>query len=178
MKLHNSKIYSMNKTRKLVFMAILVSQALVLNFIERAIPFNFAIPGAKLGLANIVTLTSLYLFSFKETLTIIILRTFLGSFFGGSFSSLLYSISGALLSFFAMYFLVRVAKDNVSTAIVSIIGGITHNLGQLIMAALIIQNANMILYLPFLMLTGIGTGLFVGITVKFLMKYLKVIHYL
>ncbi len=170
-KVTNSK--QMNKTTKIVFIALLVAQALVLSIIERMIPLNFMIPGAKLGLANIVTLTSIYLFDFKESLLLVILRTFLTAFLIGSMSSFLYSFSGAMVSFLVMFMMVRYGKDKVSTIVVSVVGGVTHNLGQLLMAGLIIHNFRIVYYLPFLTLTGIWTGIFVGICVVYLVKALR-----
>ncbi|MCT4592966.1 MAG: Gx transporter family protein [Anaeromicrobium sp.] len=169
--------YTMSKTQKIIFISLLVSQAVVLSFIEKMIPLNFSIPGAKLGLANIITLTSLYLFSFKETFSIILLRTIMVAFIGGSISGFLYSISGALLSFLVMYLLMRVSLEKISTIGVSVTGAIFHNLGQLLMAAFIIQNLRIIIYLPLLMVTGVITGVVVGITVKYLLGFLLKIKY-
>jgi len=170
--------YIMSRVKKIILISLLVSQALVLSFIESMIPLNFSVPGAKLGLANIVTLTSLYLFSFRETLLIIMLRTVMTAFLSGSFSMFLYSIAGALLSFLMMYLLIHFASEKVSTIGVSIVGAIFHNLGQLAMAALIIQNIKIVLYLPFLMVAGIATGFIVGASVKYLMKYLVKVKYI
>lgn len=177
MEYQNNKKMEMSRTQKLIFISILVSQGIVLSIIERMIPLNFTIPGAKLGLANIVTLTSLYLLSFKETLAVVILRTIMTSFIAGSISSFLYSFSGAMLSFFVMYLLILFGKDKVSTIGVSIVGGVFHNIGQLIVAALIIQNISIMTYLPFLMITGLVTGLMVGVTVKYLLVHLRKIKY-
>lgn len=171
------KEYKLSKTQKIIFIALLVSQAIVLSFIERMIPLNFSIPGAKLGLANIITLTSLYLFSFKESLAIVILRTMITSFIVGSFSSFLYSISGGLLSFFVMYVLMQISFEKISPIGISIVGGVFHNLGQLLMAAFIIKNIRITYYLPFLMLTGVVTGCVVGITVRYLLRYLRKLNY-
>ena len=168
---------SMTRTQKMIFVTMLVSQAMVLSIIEKMLPLNFAIPGAKLGLANIITLTCIYLFSFKETLAIIILRTIMTSFIGGSPSTFLYSISGAMVSFFVMYILISISREKVSTMGVSIVGGVFHNIGQLIVAMIIIENAKIFYYLPLLMLTGVGTGMFVGLCVKYLLAYLKRLKY-
>ena len=167
----------MTKVQKMTFISLLVAQALVLSFIERMIPLNFSIPGAKLGLANIITLTSLYLFSFKETFAIILLRTIMVAFMTGSVSGFLYSVSGAILSFLVMYLLLVIGRNKASTVGVSILGAVFHNLGQLLMAALIIQNLNIVVYLPMLMITGVITGIFVGLTAKILMKFLREIGY-
>lgn len=162
-----------NVTRRIVLTALLVAQAIVLSAIERTIPFPSSVPGAKLGLGNIVTLTAIYLFPFKEALSIVLLKTIMTAFILGSFSTFLYSFSGAILSFFVMFVLFSLLSHKISTIGISVAGAISHNLGQLLMAAFIIRNINIVAYLPFLMISGIGTGIVVGITTNFLLKYLK-----
>lgn len=161
------------KTKKTAFIGILVCQAIVLNIFERLIPLNLGVPGAKIGLANIVTLTALYLFNFKDVFVIVILRTILGSFFAGSLSSFIYSFAGALFSFIAMYFILKKFKEEVSIISVSAAGGVVHNIAQLSLASIVVKNSGIFFYLPFLLLTGIVTGIFVGATSKLLVKYLK-----
>ncbi|MGO1368864.1 MAG: Gx transporter family protein [Senegalia sp. (in: firmicutes)] len=163
----------MNKTRKIVIISLLVSQALVLHLVERIIPFNFGVPGAKLGLANIITLISLYLFGFKETLTVVILRVILSSLLGGNVSGFLFSVSGGILSFLIMYILKVIGREKISAIGISIVGAIFHNIGQILMAAIIIENLNIFIYLPLLLLSSVVTGLFVGITVKYIIKFLN-----
>lgn len=167
----------LTRTQKMTFVSLLVAQAIVLSFIERMIPLNSSIPGAKLGLANIITLTSIYLFSFKETLAVILLRTLMVAFIAGSFSSFLYSVSGAILSFLVMYLLIKISREKISTIGVSVVGAISHNLGQLLMAAVIIQNIKITIYLPMLMLTGVATGMIVGVTVNLLLNFLRKINF-
>ncbi|OOM70727.1 heptaprenyl diphosphate synthase component I [Clostridium sp. BL-8] len=140
----------MTKTRKMVFLSLLVSQGLVLHIIESMIPVPFITPGAKLGLANIVTVVSLYLFGEIETFMVIIVRLLLSSVLGGSISSLLYSIAGALFSFIVMALIKRVGRDKVSIIGVSSAGAVFHNIGQITIAALIVQNVNVSLYIPIL----------------------------
>lgn len=173
----NKREDRMNKTQKLVFISLLVAQAIVLSFIERMIPLNFSIPGAKLGLANIITLTSLYLFSFRETFSIVLLRTTMVALIAGSVSGFLYSISGGILSFLVMYLLIKVGNEKISTIGISVIGAVFHNLGQLLMAAFIIKNMRIVIYLPMLMITGVVTGIVVGMTVKFLLGFLRKTKY-
>lgn len=173
----NRKTISMTTTHKMIFVAMLVAQAMVLSFIEKMLPLNFAIPGAKLGLANIITLTCIYLFSFKQSLAIIILRTVMTVFIVGSPSSFLYSISGALVSFFVMYILIFISMGKISTMGISIVGGVFHNIGQLMVAMIIIENAKIFYYLPLLMITGVFTGMFVGVCVRYLLAYLKKLKY-
>ncbi|GKU26994.1 Gx transporter family protein [Clostridium folliculivorans] len=163
----------MRKTRKMVFLSLLVSQALVLHIVESMIPIPFITPGAKLGLANIVTVVSLYSFGEIETLLVIIVRLLLASMFGGSISSLLYSIAGALFSFFIMVIIKRIGKDKVTLIGVSAAGSVFHNIGQITMAALVVQNVNISLYLPVLTIAGIGTGFFVGLTSRYTLNHLN-----
>lgn len=161
-----------NNTKKLVFISILVAQAMVLSWLESLIPFTPGIPGAKLGLANIITLIALSTMDFKSSLTIVLMRTTLTSFMFGTMSSLLYSMAGGLLSLIVMAILLKALPNSFSLIAISIIGAIAHNLGQLLMAALVIENANILYYLPFLMLLAIPTGLFVGIVTRYLLPYL------
>ena len=136
-------------TKKLVLIAILISQAIILGFVERFIPISFIVPGAKLGLANIITLIALYILTVRETSFILFGRIVLLSFMFGSVSSLLYSISGGYLALIAMYLAMR--TKNLSIIGISVIGAVFHNVGQLAMAALIINNLNIFYYLPLLL---------------------------
>jgi len=142
------------------------------------IPINFAVPGAKLGLANIVTILSLYIFGLRETILIVSLRTFMASVFGGTLLTFLYSVSGALISLLVMYLLKKLPEDKFTIVGISVFGSISHNLGQIIMAVLIIRSLNIALYLPMLIIISIPTGLFVGYTSKKLLGYLKKIELL
>lgn len=168
-----NKYKTKNSVRDIVLIALLVAQAIVLSAIERLIPLPTTIPGAKLGLANIITLTAIYLFPFKEAFSVVLLKTIMTAFVLGSFSTFLYSFSGAMLSFAVMFIMYFILKDKISTIGISVAGAIAHNLGQLLMAAFIIKNLNILLYLPFLMVSGVATGIIVGLTTNLLLKYLK-----
>jgi len=171
----NNKINS-SKTKTMVLISVLVSQAIVLSYFERFIPLNLLIniPGMKLGLANIVTLVSLYMLNFKQSTFIVITRTALTAVLFGSMSAFIYSLSGGILSLFAMGLVKKVAKDKVSVMGISIVGAAFHNIGQILVAILVVQNTNLIYYLPFLMITSIVTGVLVGITSGYLISYLKI----
>lgn len=163
----------MTKTQKMTFISILVAQALVLYIVERMIPVPFITPGAKLGLSNIITVICLYTLGLKDTFIVLFLRIILSTQLGGSISALLYSIAGGLLSLLTMYIVKQWGKENVSIIGISIVGSFFHNVGQIIVAALIVQNINMVLYLPLLTLAGMGTGFFVGVTSGYLLQVLK-----
>ncbi len=166
----------MINTRRMTLISIFVAQALVLHIIERLIPVPFLTPGAKLGLANIITVISLYLFTLKDAFLIVVIRVVLATLVGGSLSGFFYSIAGGVLSLFAMYCIKKVGGENISIIGISVVGSFFHNLGQVAVAALIIQNIIIISYLPILMLAGVGTGIFVGFTANFLNGYLKKIN--
>ena len=163
----------MNKTQKLTFISVLVAQALVLHIFERMIPVPFISPGAKLGLSNIITVIALYTLGFKDTLMMILARIILAALLVSSISGLLYSLAGGLLSFVTMYFIKQIGKDNISIIGVSIVGAFFHNVGQIIVSALIVQNINMVLYFPVLAVAGLGTGFFVGVTSYYFLELLK-----
>lgn len=161
------------KTRQLVFIAVLVAQGMVLSYIERLIPVPFIVPGAKIGLANIVTLTAICLLTFKQSGAVVLLRILLTASTFGSLSSFLYSFSGGVLSFFIMFVFSRVFKNDLSLMTISIIGAITHNLGQLLVAAFMIKSLLVLGYLPMLLVVAIPTGIFVGVVAKFLITHLE-----
>lgn len=164
----------MRKTNRLVYVGLLVAQALVLHIIERMIPVPFITPGAKLGLANLVTVIALYtLDNKKDAFLVILLRLTLSTMFGGNLSSFMYSAAGGTLSFLSMLAMKEIFKDKVSIIGVSSAGAIFHNIGQLIIASLIVNNIAVMLYLPILSLVGIVTGIFIGITANYVVSHLK-----
>lgn len=167
----------MSKTKKMIFLSILVAQALVLYLIERMLPVPFIAPGAKLGLTNIITIVCLYTFNFKDSLTVVIVRLLLSTFIAGTLTSFFYSAAGALLSLIMMYLIMKIGRDQISIIGVSIVGAVFHNIGQILIAALVIQNINIAIYLPVLLIAAIGTGIFVGITSKYLLLALDKINF-
>ena len=159
--------------RKMIFMALLVAMSLVLHYFEGMIPVPFITPGARLGLANIITVIALYMLSPKEAFIILFLRILLSVMFGGSISRLMYSLSGGILSYVFMLITKKVFKDKVSIIGVSCVGAVFHNVGQLLAAALIVKTIGVLLYLPVMSVAGIGTGIFVGLTGNFAVYHLN-----
>lgn len=163
----------MKQTKHLVYMSLLVAMALVLHLVERNIPVPFMTPGAKLGLANLVTVIALYTLDKKrDVIKIIAARLVLGAIFGGSVSGLMYGSMGAVLSFIIMLVIKEGLKEKVSIIGVSAAGAVFHNIGQLLVAALIVQNIGVMLYLPILSLAGIGTGVFVGMAANYTVAHM------
>ena len=159
------------KTKKVTFLSLMVAYSLVLYIIETYIPNPLIaiFPGAKLGLSNIITLVSLLILGVRDTFIILTVRIILSSIFAGPMSYLLFSIGGAYLSLICMYLCNKL--KNLSVICVSIVGAIGHNIGQLLVASMIVQNINMIGYLPFMLIASLVTGIFVGLVSKYC--YLK-----
>ena len=147
--------------KKIANAAMLVALALIFSYVEVLIPFSFGIPGIKLGLANIVVVTGLYILKPREVLGILVARIILVSFLFAGMSTMLYSLSGGILSFGIMLLLKKC--KGFSTIGVSIAGGIAHNTGQLIVAALVVESLNIFYYMPVLMVSGLVTGMIIGI---------------
>jgi heptaprenyl diphosphate synthase len=168
----------MGKTSRMIYIGLLVAQALVLYMFESMIPAPFITPGAKLGLANLITVIALFtLGSNKDTFLVVLLRLLLSTMFGGNLSSFMYSAAGAALSFIIMIFVKDVGKDKFSIIGVSAAGAVFHNVGQLLMAASIVRNIGIMIYLPVLSTAGIGTGIFIGITANYVVKHMSGIAY-
>ncbi|MGI6117373.1 MAG: Gx transporter family protein [Bilifractor sp.] len=147
--------------QKVAWLAILIALALILSYVETLIPLNFGIPGIKLGLPNLVVVTGLCVLPAGEVLIISVARILLSGFLFGNMMSILYSFAGGMLSFLVMYLLLRFSR--LSTMGVSIAGGVTHNIGQLLVAAAVVENIRLIYYLPALLVAGVLTGLLIGV---------------
>lgn len=158
--------------KKFTRLTMLLALSVVLNIIESFIPlFNGNIPGLKLGLANIIILIVLYMFSFKDALYVSLLRIILvGILRTGLFSmTFFFSLGGAILSLCSMFI---AKKTRLSIIGVSIVGSIFHSIGQILVAILIIKNMYIIYYVPWLLLFSIPTGILVGFTSKTILNNL------
>lgn len=150
------------RTKKLTFLSLMIGYSLILYIIESLMPNPLIalFPGAKLGLTNIITLISLATLGIKNTFIIVSVRVILSSIFSGPLSYLLFSIGGAYLSLILMYLFINI--EGFSVIGISIIGAIGHNIGQLVVASMIVQNSFTMSYLPFMLITSLVTGIFVG----------------
>src|SRR5574344_91790 len=149
--------------KKLARLSMLLALAVVLSIVESIIPlFNGTIPGLKLGLANAIILLVLYTYGFKDTLNISLLRVFLvGILRTGVFSIAFWlSFGGAILSIIFMFVFKKVKIFSIIG--ISIIGSITHSIGQILVAMLILNNNSLLYYVPVLLIFAIPTGIFVG----------------
>ncbi len=159
------------ETRKIARMGLLVALAMILSYVESLIPAFVAVPGVKVGLANIVVIFALYTLGPVEALTVSLLRVILSSFLFGSVLSLLYSLSGALLSLGGM--IVMKKLKIFSTLVVSVTGGVLHNVGQILVACLVLETDVLLYYLPVLILSGVVTGAVIGIIGSLVIKRLE-----
>ena len=159
------------ETRKIARMGLLVALSMILSYVESLIPAFVAVPGVKVGLANIVVIFALYTLGPIEALTVSLLRVILSSFLFGSVLSLLYSLSGALLSLGGMILMKKV-KIFYTTA-VSVTGGVLHNVGQILVACLVLETDVLLYYLPVLILSGTITGAVIGIIASLVIKRLE-----
>jgi len=139
---------------------MLTALAMIFGYVEALIPFGFGIPGVKLGLANIVIVLALYILPAYQTFIIQMMRIVLVSFLFGNLSMMLYSLAGGMLSLLVMWILKK--TNHFSIAGVSIAGGVSHNIGQLIIAVLVVQNLKIALYFPALLIAGLVTGCLIG----------------
>ena len=149
------------KTQKLTVMALTTAIALVLSFIESQIPAFVAVPGVKMGLANIAIVYALYRLGWKEAALISLIRVVLVSLLFGSAASFLYSLAGAVLSLLGMALLKKTGKF--TEIVVSVAGGVLHNIGQITMASIILETDALRYYLPFLLVSGILAGVVIGL---------------
>lgn len=157
---------------KASFCGVLAALGLIFSYIEFLIPLPLAIPGIKLGLANIVVIVALYSLGEKYAFLVNITRIILAAALFGSVFSGLYALAGGLLSFACMALLKKAGVFSVAG--VSMAGGVFHNAGQLTIAALVVGSAKVIYYFPLLTLSGMATGIGVGVLAHFILKRLKV----
>lgn len=149
----------------------MASLALIFSYIEAIIPYNPGIPGIKLGIANVVTVIALYKFGPKDAVAVSVIRIVIaGLLFNGMFG-MLYSLAGASLSLIGMIALKKTGLFSVTG--VSMAAGVLHNLGQLLMAAALIEDLRIFFYFPVLMFSGIAAGILVGIISALVLRALR-----
>ena len=146
--------------RKLALLGLFCAIAIIFGYVESLIPVFAGIPGIKLGLANLSVLFILMRYSFREALVVSAIRILVIGFLFGNMFSIVYSLAGALLSLTVMQLLKRYTRASIYA--VSMAGGISHNIGQLIIACLIVENRSLLFYAPVLLISGIVTGLLIG----------------
>ncbi|SEU29934.1 Gx transporter family protein [Paenibacillus sp. NFR01] len=161
--------------KRTVIVAIFAAVAVVLSIVEAQIPLAGMglMPGAKLGFANIMILTCIYFLRGRDAFVLVLLKTLLTAFVLGTFSSLLFSLFGSMLSFIVMFLLVRFSGKRLSVIGISIAGGLAHNTGQLLAASIVLDSMSTFYYFPVLLITGVVTGIIVGFAVRYLIASLS-----
>ena len=162
----------MPKTKKLALMAVLTAIALTIFMLEAQLPAPVPIPGVKLGLANIVTLTAMLILGRREAGTILAARIIMGAVFAGNPSAMLYSAAGGVLAYAAMCLLVGVVPEKRLWA-VSAVSAVAHNMGQLLACVLVVKTPGVFIYAPALIVSGVITGVFTGFGAMYLVRALR-----
>lgn len=153
---------------KTAYFGVFTSLALILSYVETLIPISFGIPGIKLGLANLVIVIVLYTYGGKEAFLLSVTRILLSGFLFGNLSMILYSMAGGVFSLANMVLLRRTGGFSIQG--VSIAGGVFHNIGQLLLAMMIVETYQVWYYFPVLLVSGLVTGLLIGIVSSEVLK--------
>lgn len=156
---------------RVAYFGVFTALALIFSYVESLIPINFGIPGVKLGLANLITIVALYKMGTKEAFILSVTRVVLSGFLFGNLFAILYSMSGAVLSLTVMSLFKK--SDKFSVYGVSMAGGVFHNVGQLVMAMLVVESVSIGGYLPVLLIAGLLTGLMIGIVSNEILRRLR-----
>ena len=158
--------------KRLTLCALLAAVALIIFVLESKIPNLAPIPGMKLGLANIVTVWSMFALGPVETLMILLIRIVLGSVFAGSATSFFFSFAGGTLCYLTMLLLRKILTEK-QIFVAGILGAIAHNIGQMIVAVIAFRSVSVLIYLPFLLVSAVLTGALTGLTAQFLLPLLR-----
>jgi heptaprenyl diphosphate synthase len=160
------------KTNKIAFLGLLVALAFVLSYVEMLLPISIGIPGAKIGLANLVVMVALYTIGPQNAFILSIVRVVLVGFTFGNMAMMIYSMAGAMLSFVAM--IIGKKTKLFSITGVSVLGGVFHNVGQIIVAIIALDAASLVYYFPFLVVIGTISGIVIGIVSGMITERIKV----
>ncbi len=147
---------------------LFIALSMVLSYVEFLVPFSFAVPGVKLGLANIVTMFALYRLGKSQALVLSLVRALLVSLLFGNAFALLYSLSGAVLSYLMMLLFMKTGRFGPTG--VGIVGGVSHNVGQILCAMVLLETKRIVYYLPVLLVSGTLAGLVIGLLAGMLVK--------
>ena len=161
-----------NRSIRITTLALTVSVAMLLSYIESRIPAFVAIPGIKVGLANIAVIFTLYKLGAGAAVTVSIIRVILVATLFGTPVSFIYSVSGAILSLALMVLLRRLAP--LTEVAISVTGGVAHNIGQIAAASFMLSTNVVLYYLPFLLVSGTVAGIVVGVIAAILIKRIKI----
>lgn len=166
-----SKMPKMSAAKRVTTVGALAALALIFSYVEALIPFNFGVPGIKLGLANLVVVTGLYYLSVWDVLAVSLIRILIAGLLFGNGVSIIYSLAGGLLSFVIMC---AVKKTGAFSIVgVSVLGAVFHNVGQIAAACFVMKTAVIVYYLPILMIAAVPTGFLLGFVSGRVLKILQ-----
>lgn len=160
---------------RVAYFGVFTALALIFSYVETLIPLQIGIPGVKLGLANLIIVVALYKLNIKEVYTLSVVRVLLAGFLFGNYFSIIYSLAGGLLSVSIMALLKK--KGGFSIIGISVAGGVFHNLGQLVVAMIVVETYSVAYYFPVLLVAGLITGLLIGIIAREMLKRLVNIRF-
>ena len=160
---------------RVAYFGVFTALALIFSYVETLIPFNFGIPGMKLGLANLIIVIALYKMRLSDAFLLSVVRVLLSGFIFGNYFSIIYSLAGGLLSLAVMAFFKK--EESFSVMGISMAGGVMHNVGQIIVAMLVVETFSVVYYLPVLLIAGLLTGLFIGFVSAEMLKRLANIQF-
>lgn len=153
------------------YFGVFTALALIFSYIETLIPIRFGVPGIKLGLANLIIVIVLYKTNWREALLLSVVRIILSGFIFGNLFSIVYSLAGGILSLAVMALLARSGCFSVTG--VSMAGGVCHNMGQLIVAMIVVETYQVGYYLPVLLAAGLLTGTVIGVAAGEILKRIR-----
>lgn len=158
-------------SKKVAYFGIFAALSILMGYVEAVIPIPLPIPGIKLGLSNVIVLLALYVMGTKEAFYISIIRVFISALLFRGFLGFWYSMAGASLSYVVMALAKKFGK--MSTVGVSVLGGIFHNLGQIVVACIILGRTVVVYLVPMLMVSGVATGFAIGVVTAYCTQYLN-----
>lgn len=158
-------------TKRIAYLGVFTALAFVFSYIEFLLPLNFGVPGIKLGLANLVVIVALYMINVRAACLLSFVRILLTGLTFGNLASMIYSLAGGILSLVIMILAKRVNVFSVTG--VSVLGGVSHNVGQIIIAILVVETKSLLYYLPVLIISGTVTGALIGILASILIRHLN-----
>ncbi len=152
---------NLKSTRRIAYLGLLIALAFVFSYVETLIPIHLGVPGAKLGLANLAIIVALYILGPRDAFILSMVRILLVGFTFGNLASMMYSFAGGILSFVVM--LIAMKTKKLSTTGVSVLGGVFHNVGQILVAMAVVETVQLVYYLPVLLITGVVSGVVIGL---------------
>lgn len=156
---------------KVAYFGVFAALAMIFSYVESLIPFQIGIPGVKLGLANLIVVIALYKMGIKEAFFVSVIRIVLSGFLFANLFSIIYSLAGGIFSLAVMAFLK--SRRSFSVFGISMAGGVAHNIGQIVVAMLVVETFSVAYYIPVLLVAGLATGFVIGIVANAMLKRLN-----